>query len=168
MTACTGSLPTPAYTFDFATWIALYPEFAACSSVQGAAWFARAGLYCANNVRNPPYCDGILDQLLYMLTSHIGWLSAPRGADGYPASSGIAPAPIVGRVNSASEGSVSVGSEWSGSGSPSEAWFLQTPYGAAFWQATAGYRTFRYSPLPTVVPGTAFPYVPSAMRRRRY
>jgi hypothetical protein len=152
---------TPAVTFDFAAWTAAYPEFAACSPVSGQAWFDRAGLYFANDTRNPAWaCNSAnFAQLLYMLTSHVAWMNAPRDANGNPAASGQPAPPLVGRVNSATEGSVSVGVEWNGSGSPSEAWFLQTRYGSDFWQATAQFRTARYSALPTYVPGgRGFPF----------
>ncbi|MBS0990103.1 DUF4054 domain-containing protein, partial [Acetobacter okinawensis] len=52
---------------------------------------------------------------------------------------------LVGRVASASRGSVSVTTDYA---HPSErvAWFAQTPYGAAFWAATRGLRQARYIP----------------------
>lgn len=158
--------PTPVVTFDFAVWTANYPEFLACSAIQGQAWFDRADLYFANEATNPALAIGEtrFAQLLYMLTSHVAWLSAPRDANGNPAASGQAPAPLVGRVSSASEGSVSVGIEWNGTGSPSEAWFLQSKYGADFWAATAQFRTFRYSARPTVVGGPRYPYIPGVLR----
>ena len=57
--------------------------------------------------------------------------------------------PLVGRVASASEGSVSVSLEYASSTSVNQAWFFQTPYGAQFWQATAAYRQMRYvAPMP--------------------
>lgn len=159
--------PTPVITFDFATWVAGYPEFSACSSAQGQAWFNRADLYFANEACNPALVAGEsrFAEYIYMLTSHIAWLSAPRDASGNPAAAGSAPSPIVGRIASASEGSVSVSAEWNGSGSPSEAWFLQTKYGAAFWQATAQYRTARYMAQPTIVAGVGFPYYFGGYRR---
>lgn len=157
--------PDPAYTFDYNKWIGWYPEFAGCSPQQGAAWFARAHLYCKNNAWNPVYFDGILEQLLYMVTSHLGAMYAPRGDGGCYAASGTPAPPIVGRISSASEGSVSLSSEWDGSGSPSEAFFTQTKYGAEYWQATAGVRTMHYAAQPTMVAGTRFPFVPSAMGR---
>jgi hypothetical protein len=70
--------------------------------------------------------------LLNMLTAHIAALNSP-GASG-----------VVGRVSSASEGSVSVSAELAVPGSA--AWFAQTRYGIAFWQATAQYRTATYRP----------------------
>jgi hypothetical protein len=156
-------MTTPAFTFSYPKWIAGFPAFANCSPTQGQAWFDRAGLYCENNVCNPAASAGILETLLYLLTSHLAQLYAPRDENGCPAQSGSPPPPIVGRINSASEGSVSVGAEWDGSGSPSEAFFTQTQYGAEFWQATAQFRTMRYAAQPTVVAGSVFPFVPSIM-----
>lgn len=147
----------PAVTFDYAAWVARYPEFAAVNSGLAAAYFSEAGLYFENSVCNPAYTNGTLSTLLNMLTAHIAWLNAPRDANGNPASTGGSASPLVGRISSAGEGSVNVSAEYDKSGSPSEAWFTQTKYGAAYWQATAAYRTFQYAARPTVVPGTGFP-----------
>ena len=43
------------------------------------------------------------------------------------------------------EGSVSVSADMGAVGS-NTAWYLQTPYGATYWQLTAKYRRFRYVP----------------------
>lgn len=145
-------------TFDFTTWTALYPEFLFTTPTQGQAWFNRASRLFANDSCNPANRDaGAMSDLLYMLTSHIAWLSAPRDNNGNPAATGKPPSPIVGRISSASEGSVSVSAEWNGSGSPSEAYFLQTRYGAEFWQATLKYRQGLYVAHPTFVPTAIFP-----------
>lgn len=149
-------------TYSFADWIAAFPQFSACSDAQGLSYFNRATMMWPNSTTNPSFCGSggglaTLKQLLYTLTSHIAWLSAPRDALGNPAATG-APAPsLVGRIGSATEGSVSVSVEWSGSGSPSEAWFTQTSFGAEFWQAAAAYRLARYRAMPTIVPDGAFP-----------
>jgi hypothetical protein len=161
---------TAAYEFSYTKWIALFPEFRGCSPEQGEAWWMRANFYCANSVFNPAYGSngtGILEMLLYLVTSHLAFMYAPRDANGCPAQTGSPAAPIVGRINTASEGSVSVQTEWdSGGTSPSEAFFLQTKYGAEYWQATAPYRTMRYAAQPTIVAGSRFPYVPSVSLRR--
>lgn len=152
---------TQVVTFDFATWTAEYPEFAAVSPAQGQAWFNRAGLYFENDTCNPAYAVGatLFQTLYYLLTSHVAWLSALRDANGVPAATGQPPSPIVGRISTASEGSVSVSAEWKGSGSPSEEWFIQTKYGAEFWAATAQFRTARYAARPTLIAGPRFvPY----------
>lgn len=150
----------PPVTFSFATWTGSYAEFSNCTPAQGQSWFTRASFICANDACNPLVCTpGMLDTALYLLTCHIGWMNAPRDASGNPASAGAPPSSLVGRINSASEGSVSVGAEWNGSGSPSEAWFLQTRYGAEYLQLTAGQRVARYVAQPTVIPENFFPYV---------
>lgn len=156
---------TPPVIYDFATWVTSFPEFAACSPSQGQAWFNRANLYCFNSLCNPAasagvtssMLTGILPDLLYLLTSHLAWLYAPRDGNCNPSATGQ-PAPnIVGRISSASEGSVSVSAEWNGSGSPSEAFFITTRYGAEFWQATAQFRTAIYVPPVTVNPNSIYP-----------
>lgn len=141
-------------TFDFATWVAMFPEFAALSTPQGQGYFLRASLICGNSAANPMNGDGILAPMLYTLTSHIAWLNCPRDASGNPAATGSPPTPLVGRVSNASEGSVSVQVEWSAGmdASSLQAYFTQTKYGAEYWAASAPYRTARYIPRPTRVP----------------
>lgn len=148
-------------TFSFADWTAAWPEFANCSPAQGQAWFDIASIYCPNTSANP-FGDST-STFLYMLTSHVAWLLAPRDPAGNPAAAGQSPPNIVGRINSASEGSVSVGAEWKGSGSPSQDWFVQTRYGALYWQATAAFRTMRYAARPTLVAHGIYPF-----RRRSF
>ena len=151
-------MTTPAVAFVYADWIAEFPEFVAISSPMAQGYFNRASLFCANDNCNPAFPAGILLQLLYLVTAHIAWINAPRDADGNPAATGEPGSPLVGRINSAAEGSVNVATEWTGSGSPSETYFTQTKYGAEFWQASAQFRTMRYSPRPILVAGAIFPY----------
>lgn len=153
------TVTTPPVTFDFTKFTSFYPEFINANPAQGQFWFDQAGLYCSNNTCNPAFADCKLETLLYMLTAHVGWLSAPRGADGLPASSGTPPQ-ITGRVSSASEGSVSVQTDIGNinGGSPSQWWYMLTSYGQAYWAATAPYRTARPVLNPTVVPGTGVPF----------
>ncbi|MDE3023802.1 MAG: DUF4054 domain-containing protein, partial [Pseudomonadota bacterium] len=56
---------------------------------------------------------------------------------------GQAASPLVGRINSATEGSVSVTADM-GAVTNTQAWYMQTKYGAAYWQASAPYRNFQY------------------------
>jgi hypothetical protein len=58
------------------------------------------------------------------------------------------PLGIVGRINNASEGDVSVTSEWSAPPNASQAYFVQTKYGADYWTYTARYRTAIFLPAP--------------------
>lgn len=150
---------TPLVTFDNAVWIAGYPEFAAVGAPLGQTYFNRASFLCDNSNRNPvARVPGMVADLLYLLTSHIAWLNAPRDANGNPAATGAPASPIVGRINTATEGSVSVGADMgdANAGSPSQAWYMQTKYGAEYWAATAGVRTGHYVADPTIVPGPAY------------
>jgi hypothetical protein len=121
--------------FDLAGFRARYPEFVTLTDPLLGAYFAESTIYL-DNTDSSIVTDLVRRSLLLnMLTAHVAALNS--GVNGQP------PAGIVGRVNTASEGSVSVSAEM-GPPSGSSAWFLQTKYGAAFWQASANFRTFRY------------------------
>lgn len=79
--------------------------------------------------------------LLTLLTAHITALT--NGVNGQP------PAGIVGHVNHAQQGSVSV-SAGVGTMVYGQAYYMQTQWGAEYWQATAKYRSMRYIPAPPV------------------
>ena len=96
----------PPVTFDFAKWTTLFPEFALCSAGQGQNWFNIACLLCANSTASPLFCIPVttgqptaLETALYLLTSHVAFLSAPRDAKNRPAAAGKPPSSIVGRIN---------------------------------------------------------------------
>lgn len=147
-------MTAPVIQFDYDKWVTMFPEFAGVSAPMAESYFEIAGLYFAN-------CGWtaalrIAPTLLNLLTAHIAMLLAPQDGDGNPSDVGAPASPLVGRISSASQGSVSVGVELQPSGSPSEAFFTQTKYGLMFWQATAQFRTAQYAARPTVVAG-AFP-----------
>lgn len=122
-------------TFDYGAWAARYPELAQyVSPTQAAAFFAEAGMYCDNTDLSPVTNLTSRAVLLNMLVAHIAALNVPLGA---PSS------PLVGRISSATEGSVNVSAELNLPAGSSQ-WFAQTKYGVAFWQASAKYRMFRY------------------------
>jgi hypothetical protein len=147
----------PAVTFDYAAWVARYPEFSGVSSDLAQLYFNEAELFCRNKLCPISRASTLL-MLLNMLTAHVAFLSAPRDANGAPATTGsAAEAGIVGQITSANEGAVSV------SAKPIEneaaAWFAQSKYGFQFWQATAAFRTFRYFARKTNVPSAIFPAI---------
>lgn len=121
--------------FDIAAFRARYPEFSTVLDATLNAYFSEAGLYLSNTDSSVVADLTIRSMLLNMLTAHIASLNS--GKNGQP------PSGLVGRVAQASEGSVSVTADM-GPPSGSAAWFLQTKYGAAFWQASAAFRSFRY------------------------
>jgi len=126
-------------SFDYAAWLARFPEFSAVPEPTATDYFDEAGLY-VNNTDGSYVTDlGVRRRLLFLVTAHLAALYS--GVGGQPAS------PLVGRVTNATEGSVSVGVD-AGPVTASQAWWMQTKYGAAFWQASLRFRTMRYVPAP--------------------
>ena len=117
--------------FNFANFTLRYPEFSTLSQALLQMYFNEAGYYCRNDGAGPVSDQTTLDTFMNMLTAHIAALNG--GVNGQT------PGQTVGRVSSASEGSVHVSLDMQGS-SPNAAWFNQTKYGAAYWQASLPYR----------------------------
>lgn len=136
-------------TFVYADWIAIYPEFSPSGtqpvvSQQATNYFNMATIFQVNDGSGPVADAATQTTLLYALTAHIAALNANLA-------SGAAPPPLVGRINSASEGSVSVGAEFNVPAGTAQ-WYAQTKYGAMWWAMTAGYRLMNYRRGPDVVP----------------
>ncbi|NSL91711.1 DUF4054 domain-containing protein [Acetobacter syzygii] len=130
-------------TFDYAAWSARYLDLAVNVPANLAAlYFEEAQLYLDNTDRSLVCNIGQRTLLLYMLVAHIAYLNLPTTSGGNGAG-------VVGRVSSATRGSVSIGTDM-GAQPGSAEWFLQTQYGAAFWQATLWLRTTRYIHIPRV------------------
>ena len=107
--------------------------------------FAEAGLYLNNTDCSVVQDVNLRMVLLNMVTAHIAFLAGVLSADGQPRP--------VGRVSSATEGAVSASFDYTPATPGSGAWFQQSAYGAAFWQATTSYRGFKYFANPTRVEG---------------
>lgn len=119
-------------SLDVDTFRAIYPEFSNVSDTVLGFMFSEAGLYL-NNTNYSKISDvTVREQLLYMLVAHLCYIRLGTA-------SGQGGTGLVGRVSSASEGSVSVGTELGGL-NDSATWFAQSPYGLMYWQATAGFR----------------------------
>lgn len=123
--------------FDPVTFKLAYPEFAAVEDAFLANCFGIATLYLSNEDCSVVQDIAKRETLLWMLTAHV---AALRGAL-TPVGVAGGPAP-VGRVSSATQGSVSVSTDYPTT--PTAAWFTQTAYGAMFWQATSKLRSFVY------------------------
>lgn len=136
--SCGGAIAT----FVPADFRLAYPAFAvnppdpvllAYFNLGGTVWLRNDGTGVVRTV-------ALQTQLMYMLTAHLTYLFS--GPDG------LNPSDIVGRISSATEGSVTVASEYASTNNSQ--WFDQSPYGAAFWQATAALRLGgRFIPGPT-------------------
>ncbi len=124
-------------TFNYAAWIARYPEFTSVGQPLAQLYFDEATIYCRNDGGGPVSTAAIQSTLLNMLTAHIAKISQPVD--------GVNPSGLVGRIAHAQEGSVNVQTEYTGPQPGTRAWYDQTIYGAAYWTATAQYRNMRYS-----------------------
>ena len=133
--------------FNYTTWAGQYPELAgSVASPQATGYFNQAQLYLDNTASSPVIdasVGGKRETILYMLTSHIAAMLATIN--------GAAPSGIVGRINSASQGSVSVGAEMPAP--MSAAWWNQTRYGAMAYAALAPYRLGMYVAAPQIPRG---------------
>jgi len=137
-----------AVVFDYASWAARYPALAAVTSQATAeAMFSDATLTLLGNdgpdepasiVQNEPRRL----QLLNMLVAHLAALEQ-RNATGGGAG-------MVGNINNASEGSVSIGLTPLSSTSETAAWYRQTQYGAQYWTAIQPYMRATYLKGPRV------------------
>ncbi|EAR8731058.1 DUF4054 domain-containing protein, partial [Salmonella enterica] len=126
-------------TFDSQVFVSLYPEFSTATPELLTAVFNQVTALYLDNTDDSPVTDlNEREQLLFLLVAHLCSLRGlGSGKDGQ--------AGLVGRITSASEGSVSVSVDNSGSNDASW-WYLQTSYGADYWQATAPYRSMQYVP----------------------
>jgi len=120
-----------------------FPEFATVPDARLTALFNMIGYTIIDNTDASIITD--LDQrssLMYLLLAHMltlyGWVSA---------SGTVTPGTgAVGRVSSATEGTVSTSLEYKAAATAGEAWYNQTQYGAMYWVMTAPFRSFRYIP----------------------
>lgn len=131
-------------TFNYANWAATFPQFAALNEQQVTGLILPiAEIYCRNDGGGPVSKAETQTVLLNLMVAHVAQLMFGPNGTGI---SGTGGSGIVGRVSSATEGSVSVSAEFPTT--PNNAWFLQTEFGAMFWQAASAYRTMRYIPGP--------------------
>lgn len=127
-------------------WVLRYPEFAAVSQDTATGYWNEATLYHANDGSGPVKTEVAQRTLLNMVTAHIAARysqsqgspvpGAPQDANG-----------LVGRINSASEGSVSVQTTMEYPPGSAQ-WWMTTKYGSDYWNATKAYRTMRYRASP--------------------
>lgn len=123
---------------DFKT---AFPEFATVADPALVLNFGLAELQLANTCKGRVINAVEREKLLNLLVAHITQLR--NGANG------VAPGGMVGRISSAQEGSVRADADM-GTVVYGQAYYLQTQWGAMFWQATAKYRTAVYIPAPIV------------------
>jgi hypothetical protein len=117
-------------TFNSENFLARYPEFTSLDVPLLQQYFLEAGIYCRNDGGGMVDDVNIQTMFMNMLTAHIAALNG--GVNGQT------PSQMVGRINSAGEGSVHVSMDMKSENGA--AWYMQTKYGAAYWQASLPYR----------------------------
>jgi hypothetical protein len=124
-------------TFVPADFKAAYPEFVAVPDARCTVMFTMAEQAILDNTDNSPVMAlDYRSQLFWLLVAHMLTLFA-IGADGSERP--------VGRVDTATEGTVSVGFAYElPQGSAMSPWFNQTKYGAMYWMMTAQFRSMKY------------------------
>jgi hypothetical protein len=126
--------------FDYTAWSLLFPQFSNLNSAQiTGPVLTLAQQYNRNDGGGPVNDLGVQTQLLNLMVAHVAQLL--YGSTTQPLS------PLVGRISNAGEGSVSVGADFPTT--PSNAWFVQTQFGAAWWQLALPFRLGRYIPKIT-------------------
>lgn len=135
-------------TFNQAQFLLRYPQFSAYATANPGRLqmlFDDVTVLYINNTASSYVGDVKTRELLiYLLMAHILQISGVTTVAGEGST-----ADKVGRVSSATEGSVSASLDM-GSVSANSAWFLQSQYGAEYWSATARFRTFRYGRAPSL------------------
>lgn len=118
-----------AVVFDYTAWVTRYPVFGSVQQATAQLYFNEATLYVDNTDTSPipynPPSDVTRAQILNMATAHIAMLATLD---------------IVGRIDSASEGSVSLTAKYADQTPESLAWWTQTKYGAQAYMAMAPFR----------------------------
>jgi len=127
--------------FDPSSFRARYKEFSSVSDMTLKYFFDEACMYLSNSDKSPVQDLVRRKMLLGMLTAHVAFLGGALSEDGQ--------AKPVGRLSSGTEGSVSASFDYVAAVPGSGAWFMQTQYGAAFWQSTVSLRCFRYVQMQT-------------------
>ncbi|MCP9318915.1 DUF4054 domain-containing protein [Acetobacter persici] len=151
----------PSVLFDAQVWQTRYPALFATVGAEGAqACFDQASLFLANDATSPVSNLSRRAILLGLITAHLAQLgfgaggalaSSASSTSGLSTSSGMEQPTLVGRITSARMGSVAVEADM-GPVTASQSWWTQTPYGAAYWAATAFLRTARYVPGSPQIP----------------
>lgn len=127
--------------FDYDAFAIRFPEFDELGMERVKAYWDEANIFLKNDATSP-IAWAQRGPILNLMAAHIAALNA-AALPGQLASSGG----LVGRISSASEGSVSVSLEPMGTGSSAlGAWLNQTRYGSLLWAMLQRYLVARYIP----------------------
>ena|SRR6266446_5351979 len=123
--------------FNYASWVSIFPEFAQTVNPDLAAeLFTVATQLHANDGSGPVESTALQTTALNLVMAHLAMLFYGTAAS--------PPTQLVGRISNATEGSVSVQTEYAVPPSHSRPFWDQTKYGAVYWQMTGAFRIFKY------------------------
>lgn len=127
--------------FDPAQFKTAFPQFANATDESLTALFTMIGFSFIDNSDTSIVCNvdqraAMMNFLMAHMLTLFGYVTA--GGAVVPGTG------AVGRVASATEGTVSTSLAYSVPAGATEAWYSQTPYGAALWVMMAPFRSFRY------------------------
>jgi hypothetical protein len=140
---CPSPTPTPTgvVVFSPTAFKAAFTSFATVADAALNLSFQLAQLQL-NNTCKSRVCDVTeRETLLNLLVAHI---TAMKDGE-----NGNAPSGIVGQINQATQGSVSIGATV-GEMVKGQAYYMQTQWGALYWASTQKYRRAIYVPAPVV------------------
>lgn len=129
--------------WDSAQFKTAFPEFAAVPDARLEILFSLAEGLLDNTDASIVTNITQRTAMFYYIVAHMLTLFG-TGIVGTP---GGGPSGVVGRLSSATEGTVSSSFEFNVPPSPSGAWWNQTQYGALYWMLMAPFRSFRYVAL---------------------
>ena len=118
----------------------LYPTLRATAD-QLNWYFIEAAMLLNNTSKSCVKSLAEREVLLFLLVAHFAVLQQRVEGDNE----------VVGRISSASQGSVSVSLD-NGQTTLSDKWYQQTPYGSKYWALTAKYRSFLYIATNVAMP----------------
>lgn len=130
-----------AVSFNEVQFLRDYPEFVATASAYPGCPTTCFNRACTilNNSDSSPVPESPRSDMLNMLTAH--FISMFFGVNGQK------PHGMVGRISSAGEGSVNAQADM-GPVTNSQAWYMQTQYGATYWMMVKAYRSALYIAPP--------------------
>ena len=124
--------------FDYTSWSQIFPELGQwTNSAQATQYWNEATMLLDNTAASPVQDVNMRTTLLNLLSAHVCALRQPLG--GEPSSQ------LVGRINQATQGSVTVQSEMN-TAPGSAQYYNQTKYGSQYWQMVLPFRSARYAP----------------------
>lgn len=127
--------------FDPAAFKLAFPEFATVPDARLTVLFNMVGYTILDNtdasiVTNVDQRSAMLDLLVAHMLALFGYVNT--------AGQTVPGTGVVGRVASASEGTVSTSLAYNVPARPGEGWYSQTQYGAMYWVMMAPFRSFHY------------------------